>query len=335
MQFKVNDISKYRSYLMGIATLLVIFGHSAGNGVVMPEWMESLCGLASVGVDIFLLVSGLGLWYSLNNLKIENLSVGVLKRWYARRYKRILVPYLIIIGFQNILAIIHGRQVLQAFMELSTLGYWINHQGAWFIAMLIPVYAITPLHYSISMKVKRPVLYSMSIIVAVVLVSGLDYPIESSEGQMIMANIKHVLYHLPSFLIGFILAPFALNHKKVSYFWMILLPVGIVVIQKFTHFGYWPGFIVLPFITVCCLLLRYAGRVVYSILGFFGKISLESYLFNGIVGAWIIWYLPRLYESPLNKGCYLSYLIVCVLGTILAYLVNRLCNRMLNHSTKQ
>ena len=56
-QFNVNDISKYRTQLMGIATLLVIFGHSVGNGVVMPRWMESLCGLASVGVDIFLLVS--------------------------------------------------------------------------------------------------------------------------------------------------------------------------------------------------------------------------------------------------------------------------------------
>ena len=55
--FNVSDISKYRSGLMGIATLLVIFGHSAGNGVVMPNWMISLCGLASVGVDIFLLVS--------------------------------------------------------------------------------------------------------------------------------------------------------------------------------------------------------------------------------------------------------------------------------------
>lgn len=77
MQFNVQDISKYRAHLMGIATLLVIFGHSAGNGVVMPGWMESLCGLASVGVDIFLLVSGLGLWYSLNNLKAERLSGGI------------------------------------------------------------------------------------------------------------------------------------------------------------------------------------------------------------------------------------------------------------------
>lgn len=75
-KFNVRDISKYRAHLMGIATLLVILGHSAGNGVVMPGWMESLCGLASVGVDIFLLVSGLGLWYSLNNLKTEHLSGG-------------------------------------------------------------------------------------------------------------------------------------------------------------------------------------------------------------------------------------------------------------------
>lgn len=111
---------------------------------------------------------------------------------------------------------------------------------------------------------------------------------------------------------------------------MILLPVVIVVIQKFTHFGYCPGFLVLPVITVCCLFLRYAGRVITAVLGFFGKISLESYLFNGIVGSWIIWYLPNLYESPLNEGCYLSYFIVCVVGTALAYLVNIICNRILN-----
>ena len=48
IQFNVQDISEYRGQLMGIATLLVIFGHSVGNGVAMPRWMESLCGLSSV-----------------------------------------------------------------------------------------------------------------------------------------------------------------------------------------------------------------------------------------------------------------------------------------------
>lgn len=75
--FHVSDISQYRTELMGVATLLVIFGHSAGNGVVMPGWMESLCGLASVGVDIFLLVSGLGLWYSLRNSDLTDRGGGI------------------------------------------------------------------------------------------------------------------------------------------------------------------------------------------------------------------------------------------------------------------
>lgn len=97
IQFNVQNISKYRGQLMGIATLLVIFGHSVGNGVAMPRWMESLCGLSSVGVDIFLLVSGLGLWYSLTSLNGNNFEM--VNIWYLRRYKRILIPYLIIIGF--------------------------------------------------------------------------------------------------------------------------------------------------------------------------------------------------------------------------------------------
>lgn len=37
IQFNVQDISEYRGQLMGIATLLVIFGHSVGNGVAMPS----------------------------------------------------------------------------------------------------------------------------------------------------------------------------------------------------------------------------------------------------------------------------------------------------------
>lgn len=57
-----------------------------------------------------------------------------------------------------------------------------------------------------------------------------------------------------------------------------------------------------------------------NVLSFFGKISLESYLFNGIVGSWIIIYLPWIYESPVNKGCYLHYALVIIVGTALALL---------------
>lgn len=42
IQFNVQDLSKYRVQLMGIATLLVIFGHSEGNGVAMSGWSLSV-----------------------------------------------------------------------------------------------------------------------------------------------------------------------------------------------------------------------------------------------------------------------------------------------------
>ena len=87
-----------------------------------------------LGVDIFLLVSGLGLWYSLTSLNGNNVQQGV-RCWYLRRYKRILIPYLIIIGFHYTLSVLHGMPISQALFELSTLSYWVNHQGAWFIAM--------------------------------------------------------------------------------------------------------------------------------------------------------------------------------------------------------
>ena len=77
-RFCVQEISHYRTKLMGVATLLVILGLFVANGVVMPGWMESLCGLASVGVDIFLLVSGLGLWYSLRESDSIDLGGGYL-----------------------------------------------------------------------------------------------------------------------------------------------------------------------------------------------------------------------------------------------------------------
>lgn len=232
------------------------------------------------------------------------------------------------IGFHYTLSVLHGMPISQALFELSTLSYWVNHQGAWFIAMLIPVYALTPLHYRICNKVKSPVLYSSLLIAFMVVISALNYPVESTGCQMVIDNVKQVLYHLPSFLIGFMLAPFAKTGKKISYFWMSILPLALVAIMKVMQCGYWPEFLVLPFVAVCCPTFKYMGKIFFSVLNFLGKISLESYLLNVVVGTWIIWYLPNLYNSSMNKGCYLSYFIVCVVGTVLAYLIHLMCNKL-------
>lgn len=71
--------------------------------------------------------------------------MGGVKCWYIRRYKRILVPYFIIADIGNILAVMGGRTIAEAVLNISTISYWLEHKGAWYIAMLVPLYAITPL----------------------------------------------------------------------------------------------------------------------------------------------------------------------------------------------
>ena len=256
-----------------------------------------------------------------------NPSGGVID-WYKRRYKRILAPYLLIAGISSILAITRGGSVLTAILNISTVTYWLNHQGAWYIAMLIPLYAITPAYDMFLKKVRQPGLFTVGLVIAIVGLSSVHVPIADVAIANIQENIRHVAVHLPPFFIGFMLAPMAKAQKNVSLFWMIIVPLFITAAMKFWHFGYWPGFLVFIFVPILCWVLKHCGKMINSIFEFFGKISLESYLFNTTVGSWIIAYLPFIYYSTWNKGCYLHYALVCVIGTLLAYMVHQLCKKV-------
>lgn len=92
------------------------------------------------------------------------MSWGGVRYWYYKRYKRILIPYLVIIGLITVLEILRGEPVVTSILNMSTINYWLNHRGAWFIAMLIPLYAITPLHYLVCNRVKSATIYNMVVI---------------------------------------------------------------------------------------------------------------------------------------------------------------------------
>ena len=93
--------------------------------------------------------------------------------------------------------------------------------------------------------------------------------------------------HLPAFFIGFMLAPMAKEEKCISFLWMIVVPLFLVIMMKYLHFGYWPGFLVFSFVPLLCRLFCYSG------------------------------------------GCYLHYALVIIVGTALAYCVNRFCEKAL------
>lgn len=144
LRFDFGLISRYRIQLMGLAAIMIIACHAPKHGVEMPPILASTLVLGNLGVDLFLFLSGMGLWFSLSK---SRLTVSNLKNWYAKRYKRLLIPYCIVmIPFWGIVTYMNNEGIGDFLIHTSTVGFWLWHEGAWFVAMLIPLYLITPPH---------------------------------------------------------------------------------------------------------------------------------------------------------------------------------------------
>jgi len=58
------------------------------------------------------------------------------------------------------------------------------------------------------------------------------------------------------------LAPMAKEEKCISFLWMIVVPLFLVIMMKYLHLGYWPGFLVFSFVPLLCrlfpIILKYS-----------------------------------------------------------------------------
>ena len=63
--YNVGLLSRYRSTLMGLAIIMILLCHARMDGAQLPDIILSLLSLGNWGVDIFLLVSGIGMFYSI------------------------------------------------------------------------------------------------------------------------------------------------------------------------------------------------------------------------------------------------------------------------------
>lgn len=97
MDLRWDILSRYKGELMGISIFWIVVFHLIGQKLLkLPPYLTGLSGIlyhGNLGVDIFLLLSGMGLYYSCK----KNFEVGL---FYKKRIKRIFVPYLFIsIGY--------------------------------------------------------------------------------------------------------------------------------------------------------------------------------------------------------------------------------------------
>jgi len=152
---------------MGVAILWIMVFHAE---MTFPSWLAPLTWIQETGyggVDIFLFLSGLGLYFSLD----KNPNVG---RFYRNRLLRILPTYWAVILFSAAAEyiLLHRRTpIVELFYMLSTVGFWINAtKFDWYIPSLLVLYAVFPLYFAFFRRTRWATAFMIAIGLALSLV---------------------------------------------------------------------------------------------------------------------------------------------------------------------
>lgn len=321
MHIELSLISRYRNELMGLATLGIIICHCPGNNVLMPKVMEYFFFAGKIGVALFFFLSGFGLFYSLTN-KTQNLL-----SWYKKRYIRILVPYFIYILFPGFIEALLDPSTdwLRYFAKLTFLSYWKYHDNAWFLAVIIPLYAISPL---INKYIKRKQHHTLT---TIALLSPFTILPLIQTGNVIIDTICYDSTNGVAFVMGMFAASYAHDGKniKVSSFFIIGLFYCIMFFLQHRNFSTWyTGLLFISLPILLYLLNRF--KIHWRWLSFLGAISLESYLTNTGIPKYVALIPWDSFGCNINYGNYIGYTIVIVGGLLWAYAIHCISRPIIN-----
>lgn len=316
----LSIISSHRAALMGVATILIIVCHGPANGVVLPPMIERIIRWFGIGVDLFLFLSGLGMYFSLQ-------KKSGLQAWYLHRYLRILIPFFVIsIPYYLFRWIVDEDTFLRFLSNITTFSFWTRHEGAWFVAMLLPLYLLTPWIAKYIDKSRIRILPTL--LLCFVSIAGSIVP----TSNPIAGNIQMCLGHVPSFFCGYWIGEYVYNKKSIDRQILLMCFGGAVLYAALFCLNVQTNWLLMiPFVIIGAILFETfcCGRL-YKLFVFMGAISLESYLFNI--------YLPVVLRKigckdflyTFDSGNYVFYLLVIVLGILLAYIANMFCKRIVS-----
>lgn len=287
-------IRNLRTQIMGLAILLIMLSHSVVKykGWHWGEGGHFILDFGVIGVDLFLLVSGFGLYYSI-------MSTKGTKAFYKKRLKRILPGYWFVIILYQVISFVHFgfryKTLCDLIIELTTIGFWLSlfkfSNPYWYISGILFLYIITPFLVRIindNWNKWRKIL--LLIVLSAFFVNT------------IITSFVHGCYYLlfsrvPIFVIGLILGRFSyyhshvqINKQSICFISIILFLVMWLLCCKysvFIHYALGYGIVFATFILIIpglLLLVYYLNclKLCSSILFFMGSISLELYLCHGL-----------------------------------------------------
>lgn len=263
-------VSKYRSAIMGFATIMVMLVHqyAVHDSIVLDVFSH----IGHWGVDIFLFVSGFGI--------ARSLSKNTKSVFFRNRVKKMLPICLVVGVFGLVLDILHHEvDVVNLVPKLLCLDNW-------YVYTISIYYALSPLILKM-MRKKAWVLPMVVLILSVILsVFSLLQPLSDSTHFLvnklpwawdrffvyllgILCYLKRTKYSASLYIIGGILFVFVLL-SQYKYLPMIHCRYQVLAFS-------------MPLVCYAISLLCRISGVIETGLSFFGKHSLSIFLIHLIV----------------------------------------------------
>ena len=294
-RYSLKTLSDHRGALMGVATVIIMVLHyyqilgvpfgGIGKSIVM--FFSELCNF---GVDIFLLLSGMGLYYSLE-------KDGRILKFYKRRFMRILPEYLLILA---IFAYPCGYSVTDVVRLFTGTFFWTTGNPTdWYMALIIPLYLLYPLlHRFIRSNVKGAVIFDLSLALVLLCLSIVMPAFCNMEFPFSIA-----LARIPVFIAGAVIGKLIKDNKDgirprifalmgiVAFIFVdiILIAVPDSVMERLMY-----GLIATTVALYSGTLMSKVseGNPAVRALTFLGKISLPFYLINMRLSIYLRTYGP-------------------------------------------
>ena len=335
MNARINfsDLSRYRGELMGIATLMVVMFHIA---VQRTSPFFGIHRIGNSGVDIFMLVSGIGMWYSWT--KVDNPStLQFFKRRYARIYPTWLIVALAFYG-TDYLTTAHCSTSLAdlAGDVLFHWDYWLSGDYSfWYIPAIMMLYTFTPAY--LRLIIRHPV-YRWLPVLAMVWSCVVQW-VPAVHGPV--GHIEAFWSRIPIFFIGINLGQAVKENRTIEGggVWMpvvtFVLTLGVSIYLEQFYYGRYPLFIermiYIPMVVsgalVVGMLLHYAPQWFNRSMAFVGTLSLEVYLVHE--------HFVHVYIRKLALGYWPTFLIVVAATLPVAWALNWLAKKIENKILKR
>lgn len=311
--------------LKGISIILIVFGHLCSIGFIN---LPSLKYLGAQGVSIFLILSGYGLTKSY-------LKKGFDENFFVRRFKTVLLPYIVVTGATIVLGYVTNKIVIpKEFILPSILGlntqidptmWYISFIFLWYLAFYT-IFTLRICNYA-----KFNLLFLFSFILKVTLLPN---------STILNAPYEYSL-HAFSFPIGTLVALY--SKKLLSFFKTIrvqvifltavaiMLLIGYLILFKNISVEHQTMYTIINLmLAISCIIfavllnfLQFESKALTVV----GKYSFEIYLFEAI-------YFNRydlLHKLPNKWASLILYIVVLLLSS---FILNTLLQQLLNQWEK-